>query len=139
MGFRLGCSSFYIIIFSRLVLKQYNISIIGVATSHRPEAALIVDQNPAEPSATQFFHGRSWPSTWELKHERDYQLPHPFVGSSTGAVSCRPVSSPRHLKPYVRFSRIRLSDNLLPSAFTNDSHIYPANKNFQFHSTQTSG
>jgi hypothetical protein len=27
------------------------------------------------------------------------------------------VSSPRHVKPYVRFSLIRLSDNLLPGAF----------------------
>ena len=59
-------------------LKCNNISIIGVATRYGPEVALIEFQNSAAPSVTRFFHGRLWPSTWELKHERDNILPHPF-------------------------------------------------------------
>ncbi len=59
--------------------------------------------------------GRRPKPNWNERTKRCWRVRQ--VGSSPGAVSYRPVSSTRHFKPYVRFSRIRLSDNLHPSAF----------------------
>jgi hypothetical protein len=61
---------------------------------------------------------------------------HSFEWTSLGRVEVwrgifRPVSSPRHLKPYVRFSLIRLSDNLLPVAFKVMQPHLPLNRIFQ--------
>ena len=55
------------------------------------------------------------------------------VGSSDGAVVS--VSIACHLKPCMRFSLTRLSDNLLPAAFKRPSHIfsYLDNKSTLFH------
>ena len=55
------------------------------------------------------------------------------VGSSDGAVI--PVSIACHLKPCMRFSLTRLSDNLLPAAFKGLPHIfsYLDNKSTLFH------
>ena len=55
------------------------------------------------------------------------------VGSSDGAVV--PVSIACHLKPCMRFSLTRLSDNLLPTAFKRLPHIFSCldNKSTLFH------
>ena len=55
------------------------------------------------------------------------------VGSSDGAVVS--VSIACHLKPCMRFSLTRLSDNLLPAAFKRPPHIfsYLDNKSTLFH------
>ena len=55
------------------------------------------------------------------------------VGSSDGAVV--PVSIACHLKPCMRFSLTRLSDNLLPTAFKSLPHIFSCldNKSTLFH------
>ena len=55
------------------------------------------------------------------------------VGSSDGAVVS--VSIACHLKPCMRFSLTRLSDNLLPATFKRLPHIfsYLDNKNTLFH------
>ena len=59
------------------------------------------------------------------------------VGSSDGAVVS--VSIACHLKPCMRFSLTRLSDNLLPAAFKGLSHIfsYLDNKSTLFHCYRT--
>ena len=63
-----------------------------------------------------------------------FPLPgHVRVGSSDGAVVS--VSIACHLKPCMRFSLTRLSDNLLPTAFKGLPHIfsYLDNKSTLFH------
>lgn len=52
------------------------------------------------------------------------------VGSGDGAVGIAPVSISCLIKPCMRFSRTRLTDNLLSAAFKVHDLLHPAGKIF---------
>jgi len=93
-------------------LLENNVAVITTDETHLPIGMFLHLEGNKE-------QGGSFRAQLEASTPLKKQL---WVGSRTSAVFEQSVSSSRHLKPYVRFSLIRLSDNLLPIAFKVSSH-----------------